>query len=42
MGVVSGLVGSTPMAGYIDVQVAIVTGIISGIVGWLGVRLSKS
>lgn len=36
-GAVSGLVGITPAAGYVDVSGALAIGLISGIVGYLGV-----
>ncbi len=36
-GAVSGLVGITPAAGYVDVQGALVIGIVSSIVGYIGV-----
>lgn len=36
-GAVSGLVGITPAAGYVDVQGALIIGVISSIVGYLGV-----
>jgi len=42
-GVISGLVGSTPLAGFVDVQAAMLIGLISGIIGYLGVsKLSKT
>jgi len=41
-GVVSGLVGITPAAGYVDVSGAIVIGLCSGLVGYFGVvKLKK-
>lgn len=36
-GVISGLVGITPAAGYVDVSGALVIGLTSGVVGYLGV-----
>ena len=36
-GAVSGLVGITPAAGYVDVMGALIIGIFSGVIGYLGV-----
>jgi len=41
-GVISGLVGITPAAGYVDVSAALVIGLSSGFVGYFGVIKLKS
>jgi Amt family ammonium transporter len=41
-GVISGLVGITPAAGYVDVPGALVIGLTSGLVGYLGVVKIKA
>lgn len=41
-GVISGLVGITPAAGYVDVSGAMVIGLISGFIGYYGVIILKN
>ena len=41
-GVISGLVGITPAAGYVDVSAAMVIGLISGFIGYYGVMILKN
>lgn len=41
-GVISGLVGITPAAGFVDVFGALIIGLVSGVIGYLGVVRLKS